>query len=45
MARKPTIGWVVAGSLMCGFIAALALVALPFAGAQAVRSGTRLAVR
>lgn len=34
MARRPTIGWVVAGSLTIAFLLALALVALPFAGAR-----------
>ena len=34
MTRRPTIGWVVAGSLMAGFVLAVALVALPFAGAR-----------
>lgn len=34
MTRKPTIGWIVAGSLIAGFVLAILLVALPFAGAE-----------
>lgn len=34
MTRRLTIGWVVAGSLTIGLVLALALVALPFAGAS-----------
>lgn len=34
MTRRPTIGWVVAGSLTMGLVLALALVALPLAGAR-----------
>ena len=34
MTRRPTIGWIVAGSLILGFVLAVALVAFPFAGAE-----------
>jgi len=34
MTRKPTIGWIVAGSLSVGAALAVVLVALPFAGAE-----------
>jgi pimeloyl-ACP methyl ester carboxylesterase len=32
--HRPTIGWIVAGSLLFGFLLAVLLVALPFAGAE-----------
>jgi pimeloyl-ACP methyl ester carboxylesterase len=32
--HRPTIGWIVAGSLIFGFLLAVLLVALPFAGAE-----------